>query len=114
MIKSALVTINLISFLMGNCVYTPIEVPNNHGIYPMTMIVVETSIDDKGTESIEDDGGEIILVDSNGSEWVYEEYPEDYMPGDFVSLIMDDNGTPNYIYDDVILDMRYSGYHDEY
>lgn len=111
MIKT-LAIINLITFFMGNAIYTPIYVPNNHGIYPMTMKVVDTVVDTKGTDSIEDDGGEIILEDSIGHEWIYEEYPEDYYPGDYVSLIMDDNGTPNYIYDDVIINMRCSGYYD--
>ena len=35
---------------------------------------------------------------------------EDYILGDLVSLIMDSNGTPNYVKDDLIIDVRYSGY----
>lgn len=104
MIISALITISLMSHFIGK------TIPEDHAIYPATMLVVETSIDDKGTETIKDDSGKIILVDSNGLEWIYEEYPEDYFPGDYVSLIMDDNGTPNYIYDDTILDMRATGF----
>ena len=112
--KLALVTINLLAFFMGNVIHTPITIPENHGIYPTTMIITDTIIYDMGTESLEDDEGEIIMIDANGNEWVMYEYPEDYMVGDFVAVIMDDNGTPNSIYDDIILDMRYSGYSDEY
>ena len=35
---------------------------------------------------------------------------EDYMMGDLVSLIMDSNGTPHNVTDDLIVDARYSGY----
>lgn len=35
---------------------------------------------------------------------------EDYFVGDYVSMIMSDNGTPK-VLDDVILDVQYSGYY---
>ncbi len=36
--------------------------------------------------------------------------PEDYEIGDLVSLVMDDNGTPDDITDDSIISARYSGF----
>ena len=36
---------------------------------------------------------------------------EDYMIGDYVSLVMDDNGTPG-ITDDIIVSAQYSGWTD--
>ena len=37
---------------------------------------------------------------------------EDYMLGDLVAVIMDDNGTPESVLDDIIIDVRYAGYID--
>lgn len=37
---------------------------------------------------------------------------EDYMLGDLVAVIMDDNGTPDSVLDDIIIDVRYAGYID--
>lgn len=37
---------------------------------------------------------------------------EDYMLGDLVAVIMDDNGTPETVLDDVVKDVRYAGYID--
>lgn len=50
----------------------------------------------------------IILMDSNGNEWVWFGI-EDYYVGDIVAAIMDDSGT-EVIYDDTIIMIRYSGY----
>ena len=106
----SLVTINLITFLMGGAVHTPIEIAPTHGIYAQTMRVSEITM---GTESIKDDNGTITLIDGNGNNWVDERYPEDYYVGDYVAVLLDDNGTPNYIYDDIILDLRATGFCDE-
>ena len=104
-----LAVINLITFFMGNVVYTPIEVAPDHGIYATTMYIAETEVYDMGTETIEDDEGLITLVD--GADHAWEWYPEDYYIGDYVSTLMDDNGTPNYIYDDIILEIRATGFY---
>lgn len=37
---------------------------------------------------------------------------EDWQPGDICAVIMDNNGTPASIYDDIILDCKYCGYID--
>ena len=105
------VTVNLITFLMGAPVHTPMEIESTHAIYAKTFMVEYTEVYDQGTETVEDDEGLIILVDANGNEWSYEEYPEDYYVGDYVAVLMDDNGTPGTIYDDKIIDVRASGFY---
>ena len=50
----------------------------------------------------------VFLVDFNGNEWSISGV-EDWAEGDIASAIMSDNGTP-IIYDDRIVDIRYSGY----
>lgn len=50
----------------------------------------------------------VYVVDSNGEAWTFEGC-EDYELGDYVSMIMYDNGTQS-IYDDIILKVQYSGY----
>lgn len=107
----ALVTINLISFLCGNPIHIPTEISTEHAIYPQTMIIYDLEVDDKGTETVEDDDGVITLIDGVGFLWKVNEYPEDYNVGDYVAVIMDDNGTPESIYDDIILDMRATGFY---
>lgn len=102
--------LSLLSLNIVTLAITPTEIDPSHGIYAQTMIVCDTYVDTKGTETIEDDGGEIHLTDGNGNLWVYEEYPEDYYVGDYVAVLFEDNGTPNYIYDDIILDLRATGF----
>lgn len=68
-------------------------------LYPATMIVV----------GLEYDTDTVICVEANGNEWSFRGI-EDYIKGDLVGMIMDDNGTPNYIYDDLITETRYVGY----
>ena len=107
----ALATINLTTFLYGVPTHTPTEIASTHAIYPQTMIIYDLEVDNKGTETIEDDDGVITLIDGVGFLWKVNEYPEDYNVGDYVAVIMDDNGTPESIYDDIIIDMRASGFY---
>lgn len=48
-------------------------------------------------------------LDFNGNEWGWEGI-SDWEVGDVASLIMCDNGTPNYVYDDIIINENYSGW----
>ena len=50
----------------------------------------------------------VYVVDCNGEAWTFEGC-EDYELGDYVSMIMYDNGTQS-IYDDIIMKVQYSGY----
>lgn len=67
-------------------------------IYPQTFIV----------NAIDPAQDAVILIDSNGDEWIWFGI-EDYYVDDIVAAIMDDNGT-EIIYDDTIIMIRYSGY----
>lgn len=58
--------------------------------------------------SIDDENNIVEITDFNGEIWVYEGV-EDYLIGDAVSMLMNNNGTEN-IYDDIIINIRYCGY----
>jgi hypothetical protein len=68
-------------------------------LYPKTFTV----------SAVDLDNDMVFLVDYNGNEWAIYGI-EDWMEGDVASAIMSDNGTPDSIYDDKIVDIRYSGY----
>lgn len=51
----------------------------------------------------------MVGVDANGEMWQLEGI-EDYDVDDYVALIMNDYGTPDYLYDDVIVSYRYCGH----
>lgn len=68
-------------------------------LYPKTFTV----------SAVDLDNDMVFLVDFNGNEWCISGI-EDWAEGDVASAIMSDNGTPDSIYDDKILDIRYSGY----
>lgn len=50
----------------------------------------------------------VTTEDCNGNTWEFYG-TEDWLPGDICSMVMDDKGTEN-IYDDEIVNVRYSGY----
>ena len=64
-------------------------------IYPTTFVVINIS------------NNIVSMEDYNGNVWEWEGV-EDWMCGDIVSAIMDDNNTA-IIYDDTIITIRYSG-----
>ena len=72
----------------------------NLHFYPRAMEIVE----------IDTARDTAICVDAVGFEWEFSE-PEDLEVGDLVICTMLDKGTPNYIFDDEIADVVYSGYH---
>lgn len=49
----------------------------------------------------------VVCEDYNGNQWEFTEC-EDWEVGDIATLLMNDNGTEN-IYDDTIVEARYSG-----
>ena len=67
-------------------------------VYPKTFVVSACDLDND----------KVFLVDANGNEWAISGI-EDWTEGDVASAIMSDNGTPE-IYDDAIIEIRYSGY----
>lgn len=50
----------------------------------------------------------VTVEDFNGNAWTFYGV-EDWQIGDFASLLMDNNGTPETIYDDVITMAHYAG-----
>lgn len=67
--------------------------------YPLMMCVGEVN------------GNEITAIDANGNEWVFtDDTEEQWSIDDYVAMILDDNGTPDYVYDDIIVQTRYTGF----
>lgn len=93
-----LTIITLITFLNGKQVHTPREI-GDQAIYPRCFCVYE----------IDREYDILYLYDGTENNWEYEGV-EDYCVGDYVCAIMGDNGTPDYIYDDEIIELRYGGF----
>ena len=68
--------------------------------YPATGIVTTVS----------ESGQFIEFTDFNGNQWTLDGDPEDWACGDRIAVIMSDNGTPESIYDDEIMSVRYCGW----
>lgn len=66
--------------------------------YPATAVITEI---DEPTETI-------TVTCANGNRFSFRSAPEDWFPGDLVSMTMHDNGTET-VEDDKILQIRYSG-----
>lgn len=66
-------------------------------IYPRTGVIVKIYND------------VAVIEDGAGFLWEIDE-PEDMIVGDVVSMIMVDNGTPESIFDDAIVEWRYGGF----
>ena len=69
-----------------------------HSVYPLTAQVVE----------VNQENDLVACVDGAGNVWEFYG-AEDWQMGDFASLLMDDNGTPETIYDDIITMAQYAG-----
>lgn len=68
-------------------------------LYPKAFIV----------SACDPDSDRVFLTDTNNNEWVILGV-EDWSEGDIAAAIMNDSGTPDSIYDDKIVEIRYSGY----
>ena len=78
-----------------------ITVPVNATIYPHMGEVTEVCHKANGYE--------VTFTDGVGRSYSWIDDDGDWFTGDFVAVIMDDNGTPT-VYDDSVLDARYVGY----
>lgn len=67
-------------------------------LYPKTAVIVD----------LHEEEDLVIAEDANGQNWCFSGI-EDWCIGDLASMLMDDMGT-EIIYDDEIVDTRYSGY----
>lgn len=85
--------------IAGGCVVGTLCNPaSTHSVYPLTVQVIE----------LDCEGDIVTCVDGADNLWEFYGV-EDWQTGDFASLLMDDNGTPNTIYDDVITMAHYAG-----
>jgi hypothetical protein len=98
--KKIIVAVLIMVFCtVGICVIGPLcNDTTTNSIYPLTVQVAE----------LDHEADVVVCVDSAGNGWEFYGV-EDWQVGDFVSLLMDDNGTPETIYDDVITMTRYAG-----
>ena len=71
------------------------------GFYPHMGIV--TDITETGNLY------EITFADAVGRSWAWLDTNGDWFPGDYVAVIMYDNGTET-VYDDFVMDAHYVGY----
>lgn len=69
-----------------------------HEIYPTSAIVTEVTDDF------------VTITDFEGRMWQFYDDCEDWMAGDICAVIMDNNGTNETVYDDIVLKTRYCGY----
>lgn len=74
------------------------EIKTEHSVYPLTVQVIE----------LDREADVVVCVDGAGNGWEFYGV-EDWQIGDFASLLMDNNGTPETIYDDVITMAHYAG-----
>lgn len=70
-----------------------------NGMYAKSAVVVE----------VDYENDVVTVEDFNGNLWEFEGC-EDWLTGDVCAMVMYDNDTPETIYDDIILDMRYDGW----
>lgn len=93
--KAAIAVAALFAFTACNAA----TIPKDDGIYAMTAMVYNLDYE-----------ADIVTVeDANGNLWDFAGC-EDYAEGDLVSCVMWDAGTPETVYDDYILNARYSGF----
>lgn len=92
--KIILLIVGVLVLILAGCSQ---QQENNLKYYPTTMVV----------EEIDENSNSFSAVDCNGEKWIVEEI-EDMYVGDIISVIMCDMGTPE-IYDDEIIEYRYSG-----
>lgn len=70
-----------------------------HETYPTSMIVTK----------VDYENDIVTITDFEGRAYQFCGC-EDWYEGDICAVIMDDNGTPETVYDDIILQTRYCGY----
>lgn len=84
--------------LIGKSTPMKVNVTEPFHYYAKTCMVTE----------INPETDKVTAEDCNGNTWEFYGI-EDWLPGDICSVVMDDKETEN-IYDDEIVNVRYSGY----
>ena len=90
-----LLLVAVISFIWLDCNKTA---KPDHNVYPLAAQVVE----------LDSNADVVVCVDGTGNCWEFYGI-ENWQVGDFASLLMDDNGTTETVYDDVIIMACYAG-----
>ena len=77
------------------------------GVYPHMAMVTKVKRSKKKGKKV----NLIFAVDGAGREWSFYNKTEYWVKGDFVAFNLYNNGTPNYIYDDIIVgEPQYVGF----
>ena len=90
-----LLVIAVISFIWLDCNKTAEQ---EHSIYPLTVQIIE----------LDHNADIVVCVDGTGNCWKFYGV-EDWQVGNFASLLMNDNGTTETVYDDVITMICHAG-----
>ena len=72
--------------------------PGTITMYPKTTICL----------AVNHQANAVTVADCNGTEWTFGGC-QDFEKGDLIALIMNNNGTPDTIWDDTVVTARYSG-----
>ena len=86
----------IVSFLVSISILIAFTTCANAELYPKTFLVF----------ALDYDNDIVTFTDMNSQEWTMYG-TEDWMIDDMAAAIMDDNGTPYNIYDDVIITVYY-------
>lgn len=94
---------NLFIGLAGLCASAAIlvsasETKSGVNTYPKTTVCL----------AVNHQADTVTVTDCNGTEWTFTGC-QDFEEGDLIALIMNDNGTPDNIWDDTVVTARYSG-----
>lgn len=99
--KKLFLAVAMASTLLAGCGQKNLPVEPASKTYPNAGVVV-------GLDFEQD-----LVTISTGSGLLYEFYGiEDLYMGDIIAVTMDDNGTPETVLDDKIIDSKYAGYTD--
>lgn len=100
MIKRSLITLTALITLVTGSATAKAAAPQS-SIYPDAMVVDEI-----------DRAADVVYIKTCAGLVYSFEGVEDWMIGDLAAVIMDDNGTPDNVKDDIILTVKYAGYID--
>lgn len=93
-----LIAIIIILATLVACTAPIAKAETEHHVYAKTVVVIQ----------LDTDSDVVTCVDGADNFWCFYGV-EDWQTGDFASLLMDDNGTAETIYDDIILEATYAG-----
>lgn len=103
-IKTAFTAILSVLFIASSCMAI-INITEKRAMQDIRRYYPETAV----ITEIHRESNTIVFTCSNGNVFWYTAEPEDWMPGDFCSLLMHDNDTKN-VRDDRIIKVQYAGF----